>query len=276
MKAPISYFGGKSRIASLIAAALPAHDTYIEPFCGSAAVFFAKNPVNFELLNDVDGELVNFFRVLRDQPLELLAVCEATPYARDEFRAALVPAADPLERARRFWVRSSQSYAGRINTHDSWSASRESSTSRPHTVRNRLRSFPMWAERLTHAAIENLDAVDVVHRYAGVGAVVYADPPYLHEARADYHRSNGYRHEYGTEEEHRRLAAALHGCDAAVLVSGYAHPLYEELYGGWSRLEVPISNNVQKRKKGEKRSRTIEVLWSNRPLLIQERLGVLA
>lgn len=272
MKPPISYFGGKSRLAPLIASLLPPHDRYVELFCGSAAVLFAKTPARFEIINDIDGELVNFFRVLRDHTDELLAGCELTPYAREEFRAALLPTEDPIERARRFWVRSTQAFGGRVNEHDSWSSSPESTTCRARTVRNRLGRFRLWAERLALVAVEHADAVDVVDRHAVAGAAIYVDPPYLHEARSDYHRSNGYRHEFGSEEQHRRLAEALHESPATIVVSSYPHPLYDELYGEWHQLEVVRHNDVQKRRKGQARSRTREVLWINRPVRQQLKL----
>ena len=94
MKPPIAYYGGKSRLAAWIAGMLPPHRVYVEPFAGSAAVLFAKPRSTHEILNDVDGHIVHFFRVLRDRREELEEACLLTPYAREEFEGADIDAED--------------------------------------------------------------------------------------------------------------------------------------------------------------------------------------
>jgi DNA adenine methylase len=105
------YLGSKVRLAPWIVSHMPPHRAYVEPFAGTAAVLLAKPRATHEVLNDRDGNVVTFFRVLRDHPEDLLRVCTLTPYARDEFEAArLDEDLDDLERARRFWVRTTQSF----------------------------------------------------------------------------------------------------------------------------------------------------------------------
>ena len=109
---PIRYHGGKFRIASWVISHFPAHECYVEPFGGGAGVLLQKTPAPFEVLNDLDGEVVNFFRVLRERPGELVRVIQLTPWSREEQRLSFEPASDPLERARRFYVRSWQTHGG--------------------------------------------------------------------------------------------------------------------------------------------------------------------
>lgn len=277
MRPPITYFGGKTRLAEWIVGLLPPHDAYIEPFCGSAAILFAKAPSPVEIINDVDGDLVHFFRILRDHPTEFTNACRWTPYAREEFDLAATPTDDPLERARRFWVRSIQAYGGRVSRANGWSVSVVEHTWRPRTVRCRVDEIQAQADRLLNVAIENCDAVELIERLSHrPGTVIYADPPYLFESRSHraQHKRGGYEHEYGTEQEHRRLAAALHASPATVLISHYPHPLYDELYAGWHRSERLHRNRFNTARGPTARRYTTECVWSNRP--IAEQLSLVA
>ncbi|WP_131802248.1 DNA adenine methylase, partial [Parafrankia soli] len=111
MKPPFPFYGGKGRLAPWIASLLRPHQLYLEPFAGSAAVLFAKEPARHEVINDRDGGVVTFFRVLRDRPDELVRACQLSPYAREEYRAAdLTADVDDLERARRVFVRATQGF----------------------------------------------------------------------------------------------------------------------------------------------------------------------
>lgn len=105
MKPPFAYYGGKARLAPWIVSLMPRHEVYVEPCLGAGAVFFAKPPTEHEIINDLDGAIVTFFRVLRDRPDELIRLCELTPYARAELAAADPDedGLDELERARRLW-----------------------------------------------------------------------------------------------------------------------------------------------------------------------------
>src|SRR5271168_1781847 len=111
---PLNFFGSKTKLAPQIVRHFPPHLTYVEPFGGSAAVLFAKEPAKVEVYNDIDGELVNFFRVLRHPQLcgKLRVVAENTLYARSEFELAKQKCADPVEAARRFLVRHRMSFGG--------------------------------------------------------------------------------------------------------------------------------------------------------------------
>lgn len=269
MKPPVPYFGGKSRLAPWIAGLFPPHRVYIEPFAGSAAVLLAKPPSKHEILNDVDGNIVTFFRVLRDQPEDLERVCALTPYARDEFaRADLTdPALDDLERARRWWIRASQSFAKTGTTATGWSISINRNSAAARTAHNRIHRFADVAARLTNVSIENRDALDVIREYSAPDAVIYADPPYLVDTRSALTRrpAGDYAHEFATTEQHQALADVLRQSPATVLLSGYASPLYEDLYAGWTRVTRDVSRHTGN-SRASTQKHTVEVIWCNRAI----------
>ncbi|MCB0993856.1 MAG: DNA adenine methylase [Acidimicrobiales bacterium] len=271
MKPAFAYYGGKTRLAPWIVGLLPPHEVYVEPFAGSAAVLFAKPPVHHEVLNDIDGQVINFYRLLRERPDELEVACRLTPYARDEYLAADFdePGIDDLERARRWWCRSTQGFGQSANGATGWSISTAQSTGRPYQSTARLDRFAAIAERLRHVFIESKPALDIIERFgADERACLYVDPPYLGDTRMALGQ---YRHEMQGADEHRALADALHGCRAAVVLSGYASPLYDEdLFAGWHRTERRIGSRHGNGKRspatGTRRKHDVEVLWSNRPL----------
>lgn len=269
MKAPISYFGSKARLAPWIVSLFPDHRVYVEPFCGSGAVLFAKQPSTHEILNDVDDHLVNFLRVLRDRPDDLEVACRATPYARSEFAACAEIAGDDLERARRWWVRSSQSFGRVATSATGWSVSIERGSNNARSVWNRLGRFADAAARLGTVVVESRDALEVVDRFDAVDGVIYCDPPYLGETRTsqrDGRRPGGdYAHEFHTPEQHEALADRLRRARAAVFVSGYPSGLYEDLYAGWARVERRVLRRVSNGRSGSQHHAT-EVVWSNQAL----------
>ncbi|MEV0382329.1 DNA adenine methylase [Nonomuraea sp. NPDC050643] len=258
-KPPLTYYGGKTTLADKIVRLLPAHEHYVEPFAGSLAVLLAKPPSRMETVNDLDGELMNFWQILRDRPLELERVCALTPHGRQEHEASYdLDACDELERARRVWVRLSQGRAGTLRK-TGWRYYVDpggSSSSMPRYLAGYVERMAAAAERLAMVTLECRPAADLLAAYGKHAEVLlYVDPPYLGSTRA-----RNYRHELGGEAEHRDLAAHLDACAAAVVLSGYHSPLYDELYDGWHRVELEAftgqSTGYQ--------SRT-EVLWSNRP-----------
>lgn len=280
VKPPFSYYGGKTRLAPWIASLLPPHRVYVEPFVGSGAVLFAKSPAPHEVINDIDGNLVTFFRVLRDQPDELERACRLTPYARDEYDYCYDRESAPtdLERARRAWVRIVQTFAGATGDHhrNSWSASVANRVQTAVAAQRMVDRMHDCARRLAHVLIENRPAVDVIRRYGDAAdAVVYADPPYLASVRRSRERgtrvARDYAHDMSTLDDHQALAHALRDVRATVLVSGYPSPIYDDLYAGWWRVEQPMKVDSANRA-GAAAKTAIEVLWCNRPLATQPGL----
>jgi len=261
MKPPITYFGGKSTHGPMIAALLPGHGHYVEPYAGSLAVLLAKPRAAHETVNDLDGDLMTFWRILRDQPDDLARVCSLTPHARAEHAAAYdLEACSDLERARRVWVQLTQGRAG-VRTRTGWRHyvnPAGSSASMPRYLAGYAGRMLDTAERLAGVSLEARPALDLIRSYGRDPKVLlYVDPPYLGSTR----QSGGYVHEMKDEVDHRDLAAALLEARAAVVLSGYHSPLYDDLYRGWDRHSFAASTGQG----GTWESRT-EVLWSNRPL----------
>lgn len=270
IKPPAPYYGGKTRLAPWIATLLEPHHRYVEPFMGTAAVLLAKQPSKLEVINDLDGDVVTFFRVLRDRPDELERACRLTPYARAEFLDVREPVdgLDDIERARRWWCRVVQGFnssPGRWAT--GWSLSVRRGTSEPSTAANLVERFEAIAERLRRVAIENTDALELITRMDDVDTAFYCDPPYLGETRKGRDRRSAvhdYAHDMLTHDQHAALADVLRGCRGHVLLSGYASDLYAELYADWWCVEQRIVNNPARR--SGKSAHATEVIWSNRPL----------
>lgn len=265
MKPPFPYYGGKQLLAERIVSLLPAHEHYVEPYAGSLAVLLAKPRATFETVNDLDGRLVNFWRMLRERPDDLARVCALTPHSRAEHAGVLDAAdgevPDDLEQARRTFVLLTQGQSGGTSRRTGWRyfANPVGSTfSMPQYLEAYLGRFAGVAGRLAGVSLECRPAVEVITRYGRhPGALVFADPPYVLSAR----KSVGYRCEMA-DDDHREMAAALRGCAGTVVLCGYASELYDgELFPDWHRVEFAAGTGNG----GQWRDRT-EVLWSNRPL----------
>lgn len=267
MKPPLAYYGGKTSIAAQIAALLPAHEHYVEPFCGALAVLLSKRPSRMETVNDLDGDLMTFWRVLRDRPVDLERVCALTPHARAEHDAAYgdLDGVDDLERARRVWIRLTQGRAGTLRR-TGWRHyvnPSGSSASMPGYLSGYVDRMAGAAQRLTLVSLEARPALELIAAYGQQPEVLlYVDPPYLGSTRA-----RNYRHEMSSQDDHLELAAALRCARASVVLSGYESELYLEAYDGWHRHEIPSATGQA----SGYLART-EVLWSNRPFLVADRL----
>lgn len=264
MKPPIPYFGSKASIADVIVDHLPPHGHYVEPFAGSLSVLLAKPRSLMETVNDIDGNLMTFWRVLRDRPEDLARVCTLTPHARIEHAASIdLDVTDELELARRVWVRLSQGRAGTMRR-TGWRYFRDragSSFGMAGYLATYVERMLPAAERLAGVSLESMDAMELIAAYGQHDdCLLYVDPPYLGATRTHGHN---YTHELRTESEHVLLADALDRCKAAVVLSGYASPLYDqELYSGWTRVELKAFTGNAVVGAG---TRT-EVLWSNRDI----------
>jgi DNA adenine methylase len=267
VKPPFPYFGSKQTLAPAIADLFPAHGHYVEPYGGSLAVLLAKKPSAMETVNDLDGDLVNFWRQLREQPSDLARICALTPHSRAEHAAAYdATNTSDLERARRVWVQLTQGRAG-VRTATGWRhyVKPAGGTSMPDYLRGYVDRIAPAAARLAAVSLECRPALDLVAAYGkDRDVLLYVDPPYLGATR----KSGGYVHEMKHADDHRVLAEALHRCEATIVLSGYASPLYDDdLYAGWHRHTFAASTGQG----GTWENRT-EVLWSNRPLATQAAL----
>jgi DNA adenine methylase len=266
------WYGGKFSHLDWLLPLLPHTVHYCEPFGGSAAVLLNRAPAAVETYNDIDGEVVNFFRVLREQKDVLIQAIGLTPFSKEEFRLAITEPDDEitdLERARRFFVRARQVRTGLAQTASEgrWAncllTSRAGMAGAVSRWLGSVEGLSEIVQRLLRVQIENDDALEVIARYDSPDTLFYCDPPYVHDARAD---AKAYAYEM-TDEQHRQLAAVLHRAQGKVALSGYPCELMEELYGDWQCLESPTkkSHSTNTRADTQKQDRT-EYLWINYPL----------
>jgi DNA adenine methylase len=260
---PFGWYGGKFSHLDWLLPQLPQAHHYCEPFAGSAAVLLNRDPAPVETYNDLDGEVVNFFRVLRDQAQSLVEQIELTPFSREEFAGAcdLDPDLPPLERARRFYVRARQVRSGLAQTATvgRWANCKKTSRAGMSGVISRwfggVEYLPGIAHRLLRVQIENRPAEEVIALYDSPDTLFYCDPPYLHQTRGD---ARAYGHEM-SEDDHRALAGILNGVAARVVLSNYDCPLMDEIYDGsrWRKVVGPRKTNHTT--KGTRQ----EVIWLN-------------
>lgn len=260
---PFGWYGGKFSHLDWLLPLLPECHHYCEPFGGSAAVLLNRAPSPIETFNDLDGEICNFFRVLRTQTDELIKVISLTPFSREEFFLAcdLDPQLPPLERARRFYVRARQVRTGlaQTATPGRWANCIRTSRAGMSGVVSRwlgaVEQLPQIAERLLRVQIENRPALDAIRLYDAHDTLFYCDPPYVHQTRGD---SNAYGYEM-TDDQHRELADALNSAKAMIAISNYDCDLMNRLYPPprWRKIVAPLRTNHAT--KGLRR----EVVWLN-------------
>ncbi len=219
----LRYYGGKWRVAPKIIKWFPPHKIYVEPFGGAASVLLRKEPVKIEVYNDTYSDVVNFFKVMRDQAGDLLFRLYYTPHSREEYvRCLEYTGDDPVELARVFFVKSHQSIqgAGCKITATSWRASK-TEYHYPLHIDNILDVV----DRLKSVYIECSDFRDIINRYDTAQTLFYVDPPYLLEG-GDYSCSL-------FEQDHIDLARELNGVKGYVILSATDSDLYRELYADW-------------------------------------------
>ncbi|MCL5105655.1 MAG: DNA adenine methylase [Armatimonadetes bacterium] len=233
LRSPIQWFGGKALMAGKLLPLFPEHHTYCEPFGGGGSLLFTKQPSPIEVYNDLDEDLVNLFRVLRDpqQFPDFYHRAWLSPYSRAEYdfcKRRLNEDPDPIERARRFFVLARFSFSGVIGNSFGLNVTASTSGSAEKAVayRNVLCLLPLISERMSMVEVECRDFRKVIECYDTERTFFYLDPPYLPETR----KSGRYRCEL-TAEDHRELVEILKGIKGKALLSGYPNPLYDML--GW-------------------------------------------
>lgn len=271
----IRYHGGKWRLAPWIISHFPAHRCYVEPFGGAASVLLRKAASDAEVYNDLDGDVVNLFRVLRDPAMSkrLAHVCALTPYSRDEFRAAYSPSSDAVEQARRLVVRATMGFG-------SAGATRGVTGFRLDTRRNSTTAQRVWAcqpdnlaavaSRFAGVLVENRDAVQCMQDHDTPDTLHFVDPPYLHDTRVQVAKNSAYRHDM-TDVDHLTLLNCLRQLRGKVILCGYPNSLYSDLLPDWACVSrITIAN-------GRAGSvRRTECLWLNPNIASSREHGVAA
>lgn len=254
MKSILRYPGSKWRIAKWIISHFPKHKSYLEPFFGSGAVLFNKLAGDIETINDLNGDIVNLFRVIRQNPEALARAVYFTPHSREEYERAWNDSPEKdVEKARIFIIKSLQSHGFRSCQKSGWKsdiAGRERAYATRHW--NELPDIIQEAaERLKQVQIEQMDAIELIKRFNHPEVLIYADPPYLLSTRT----GKQYDFEMISEQEHCRLLEALMDHKGYVVLSGYDSPLYNEYLKGWSKAEIQSN--------AEKGLYRVETIWMN-------------
>lgn len=263
----LRYLGSKWRLAPWILEHFPPHEIYVEPCGGAAAVLLQKPASRVEVYNDIDGDLVNLFAVLRSPDAgELIRQVALTPYASAEYRLAHLPAGEPIERARRLLVRSHMGYGTRGTRTDRAAGFRVDGNKGNTNVARNWADFPdalaAIVERLRTVTLCDRDAVDLVEYWNNPEALIFLDPPYVAETRSSKAKQAEGYHTYAHEmshEDHRRLLAAACASRSMVAISGYASALYDDALQGWTCVETAARAHMN--------SERTELLWLNAHLV---------
>ena len=276
MRSPIIWYGGKGRLAQKLLRYIPdpdRYDVYVEPFGGGASLLFAKDPVGIEIYNDIDRDLVHFFKMLHEMAWspDLLqrfrTLCELTPHSRRqyvEYKASWEQCTDDLERAYMWFVSVKQSFAG---IGSAWSHSitweRRNMSGVVSTWLSTIECLDAIVARMRHVQVENMEGIDCICKYDMPRTLFYVDPPYLPGTRKS---PNVYNYEM-TVEEHISLLNTLVNVQGMVLLSGYPSSLYRDVLQGWSRTEFEVSCSINNTRVNQnKRPPRTEILWYNRQL----------
>jgi len=265
---PVAWYGGKKALTRWLLRSFPPHEKYVEPFGGAAHVLLRKEPTCPEIYNDLDGRVVNLFRVARDPEMcaRLVQILDLTPFSRAEFEAAVraEPTEDLVEMARRFMVINRMAFGGKgPSTKISESSFAVSTRARRERMADSVAKFRTGVdrlepvcERLRRVVIECRPADRIIRDHDDIDTLFYVDPPYLPETRSGG-RTEAYAHEM-TFEEHAALLDLLLTVKGKVVLSGYPAPLYDEKLASWRREEIGVT--AQMNNSGGKRT---EVIWCN-------------
>lgn len=238
MRPLINYLGGKWNDAEWITSHFPEHEIYVEVFGGSAAVLLKKPRTNREIINDIDDEIVNLYKVVRDHGKELKRLCSLTPHSRIEYERAREFSIDPIERARRTIVKSYFGIGDSLSSRNGFRNSTKINT----CVASSWKSWWVQALELTErfqcVTLECLDFTDLISKYDSPTTLFYLDPPYVMKTRNQKH---GYKHDF-TEADHDRLLHTIQGLKGFTILSGYNSETYQKLK--WRRVERTSQTQV--------------------------------
>jgi len=262
---PFGYFGSKNKIAIKLCDELPPHNCWVEAFCGSAALTLAKPPAFIEVINDIDGEIVNVFKQLRNNQEELCRLISLTPYAKLELETSRIKNKrdGELESARKFLVQSMMAINGIFGKEKggfsySQSYSRTGRDARVNRWYNLPERLSKVVERLRNVRIENRDAIKLLSMFTNRPAtLIYLDPPYLGE------RTEGYNHDETEDAFHLEMLTMANKAKCMIFISGYDNDLYNKLLSekkGWQRKTI---DTITKDSTGQSHNRS-EVVWTNK------------
>ncbi len=240
-------------MAKQIVSLMPKHRSYLEPFFGSGAVLFNKPCSAIETVNDIDGDITNFFQVLRNQTKELIEAISLTPYSRDVYEDAHENrGVDNFDRAYRFAIRSRMGHGFKTYQKtgfkiDIYGRERSYCVDTWNSMPQRIAEAAL---RLKSVQIENRPALDLITRFNNEHVLIYCDPPYLLSTRG----GKQYRYEF-TDQDHLELICTLKRHKGAVMLSGYPSDMYDHELRNWSK--------ITKKSYNQNFDQRTEVLWCN-------------
>jgi len=268
IRTPLSYYGGKQQLASRILGMIPEHGIYCEPFCGGAAIFFAKKPSKVEIINDTNGELINFYEVLRQEFPALEREIEITLHSRTQHRQAKVIYENPemfnrIKRAWAVWVLANNSYSSKLN--GSFGYDRTGSTSKK-VANKRARFAAGFTTRLQMVQIECCDALRIIGSRDTPETFFYIDPPYVGTDQGHY---DGY-----TQMDFDALLQKLESLQGKFLLSSFRNASLAAFTKkmGWHTVEVRLSSPMTHGQGRSPRGK-VEVLTANYPISAGSKLG---
>ncbi|MGD8305116.1 MAG: DNA adenine methylase [Ignavibacteria bacterium] len=256
MKPPFSYYGGKQRLASKIVKLIPKHTNFVEPFCGGAAVYFAKPPAipsnktyYREVLNDTNKMIYTFFKVLRDQGHDLKKMIDYALYSQWEYQLSkqLCYSEDEIEMAYYFYINIQQSFVNGFNK--GWGTAKFAAN---HALvsKNKKESIPNAIDRLQSTYISCEDALTCIKRWDSPQTFFYCDPPYPNTNQGHY---NGY-----TQSDFEKLIETLDQCEGSFLLSCYPN---DAVPNDWEKFEFETKNSSSNTAKGGHRDLRTECVW---------------
>lgn len=260
MKPPLTYFGGKQKLAKHILPLIPKHNLYCEPFFGGGAIFFAKQPSEIEVINDSNGDLINFYSVVKNNYKELEREIKATLHSRQHHQAAKIVLEYPQlfnddKRAWAIWVLANESYSSRLDAQ--WGYDRQRNTSAKRLCHKREYFTNEYAKRLEKTEIENTDALNVIETRDSQQSFFYCDPPYFNSSMGHYKKY--------TEQDFEKLLQLLSKIKGKFILSSYPSKLLDKYVkkNKWSvkKIEMPL-DIIAKHNRGSKK---IEFLTLNFP-----------
>ena len=261
MKPPLTYFGGKQKLSKLIISLIPEHALYCEPFFGGGAVYFAKLPSEIEVINDSNGDMINFYSVVKNKFKKLAKEIKATLHSRDYHMAAKIVLGYPhlftdVKRAWAIWVLANEGYASRLDS--SWGFDRKRNTSAKRLHHKRENFTNNYAERMEQTEIENADALYVIKTRDSKQSFFYCDPPY-------YNAGKGHYKNY-SEHDFENLLQLLSTIKGKFLLSSYPSPLLSKYIkkNKWHVKEITLPLDVIARYNTGKNK--TEVLTANYPI----------
>jgi DNA adenine methylase len=261
MRPLLTYYGGKQKLAPLILSFIPKHNLYCEPFFGGGAVFFTKEPSELEVINDTNGDLINFYKVVQHDFKKLQKLIKATLHSREAHHEARIIISYPklfnaIQRAWAIWVLANQGYSSRLDS--PWGYDRKRNTSAKRLSKKRIRFTEEYVTRLEKIEVENTDALEVIKTRDSKESFFYCDPPYFNAGMGHY---DAY-----TEQDFENLLKALASIMGKFLLSSYPSEVLNKYIRKhkWhtKQMEMPLAI-ITKFRKGKTKT---EVLTANYPL----------